>query len=151
MELGTADVIRPEGSGRSLLRHGRRRGRVPSDRRRAGGLGGGTIDVETRSGQSAEGDHEEQEQNKQGREQHQLGGDAPALIAPHSASSLKMRDPHGACPGLVYASLGPTAVALTGRENNPTMLSARPVTTSVVVAAVFVAVMSGLTSTPDPS
>jgi hypothetical protein len=101
MKLSTADVIRPEGGGRSLLRHGRRRGRVPSDRRGAGSLGGGTIDVETRPGQSTEGDHEEQEQNKQGREQHQLGGDAPALIVPQSASSLKMRDPHGAWPGLV--------------------------------------------------
>jgi hypothetical protein len=151
MKLGTADVIRPEGGGGSLLRYGRRRGRVPSDRRRTGSLGGGTIDVETRSGQSTEGDHEEQEQNKQWREQHQLGRDAPALIPPRSATSVKMRDPHGACPGLVYASLGPAAVALTGKENNPTTPSARPVTTTVVVAAVFVAVMSGLTSTPDPS
>ncbi len=128
-------MIGPEGAGGGLLRHGSSGRGVSGDGGGPGRLGSGAVHVQAGAGQSTEGDDEEQHQDEERGEQHELGGDAARLVASQSARPAMWTRGHGGPPAsVVYCSVGPVATARTGKEKRPMMLSACPVTVTVVTS-----------------
>ena len=147
-EVGAGDVLGAERRGRGLLARLDAAARVAGDRGGPRRLRGGAVDVDPRPGQPAEGDDEEQQQRMSSGVRRTSSTVARSLLVGEASTARS----HGPGSGVVNRSVGPLATARTGRLKNGRMLSAWPVTTTVVVVAVpRVALTFGCTRTPEPS
>ena len=118
---------------------------------RSSRLGSRAVEVEPCAGQAPQRHDEQKQHDKQRREEDQFGSDASRLVARRAIPPFVRSDGHGAPAPSVYCSVGPLAVAVTGKENTPRMLSVRPLTVTVVVSFPRVAVIEGPLKSLGPS